>query len=109
MHRPAVRIAFAALISAALLMAPAATLCASCCVQPAQAVVGAPSCCGCDGSFSRPASIDRTAIHSRQAPLAAPAPDSPSPVGGLAWAAAPPLSAFSPLPATPPPFFPRRL
>ena len=109
MHRPAARIAFAALLAAALLIAPAATLCASCCVQPAGAVVGATSCCGCDGSFSRPAPIDRTAIPSRRAPLAAPAPDSPSLVGGLVWAAMPPLPALAPLPAAPPPPFPRRL
>jgi hypothetical protein len=109
MRRPAARIAFAVLMAALLLFAPAATLCASCCVEPAQALVGAPPCCGCDGSFSRPAPIDRTAIHSRRAPLAAPAPDSPALVGGLAWVAIPPLPALSPLPGAPPPPFPRRL
>ena len=109
MRRPAVRIALAALIGAGLLTASAATLRASCCAPPVETAVGAASCCGCDGSFSRPASADRTAIETRRVPLAAPAAHPPIRAARIAWTAAPECAARGPIPAAPSSPFPRRL
>ncbi|HKD19458.1 MAG TPA: hypothetical protein VKG23_16515 [Thermoanaerobaculia bacterium] len=107
MHLRTCRIA--ALIAAALLAAPAATLCASCCVPAADVSVAAPSCCGCDGTFSRPAPADRTAVESRRAPLATSAALVPFRVVRTVRTVMLPSAARSPIPLVPASPFPRRL
>lgn len=109
MRRTATRVAFAALIAAALWTAPAATLCASCCAAPAEAAVAAPACCGCDGAFSLPPAPERAALASRPAPLAAPAAHRPAGVDVFAWTSAPPSAALAPVRVAPSSPFPRRL
>ena len=102
------RIAVATLI-VAVLSAPAAVLSASCCMPPADAAVAALSCCGCDGSFTRPALADRAAIQSRPVPLAAAVADRPSNVDVLALTSGPPSAAPVPLRIARSSPFPRRL
>jgi hypothetical protein len=109
MHLRADRIAFAALFVTALLAAPAATLCVSCCPPAADRTVAAPSCCGCDGSVSRPAPVDRTAVESRRAPFGAFAALVPVRVVRVVWTAVVPPPARSPSSLVPASPFPRRL